>query len=45
MRVYFEKARTTVGLEKVLINDPDMIDSFDIGKGLRTQEFVSYYWI
>ncbi len=35
MRVYFEKPRTTVGW-KGLINDPDMNDSFDIEKGLRT---------
>lgn len=35
MRVYFEKPRTTVGW-KGLINDPDMDDSFDIEKGLRT---------
>ena len=34
-RVYFEKPRTTVGW-KGLINDPDMNDSFDIEKGLRT---------
>ncbi len=34
MRVYFEKPRTTTGW-KGLINDPDMNDSFDIGKGLR----------
>ncbi len=34
MRVYFEKPRTTVGW-KGLINDPDLDDSFDIGKGLR----------
>ncbi len=33
MRVYFEKPRTTVGW-KGLINDPDMDDSFHIGKGL-----------
>jgi 3-deoxy-7-phosphoheptulonate synthase len=33
MRVYFEKPRTTVGW-KGLINDPDMDDSFKIGKGL-----------
>ncbi|WP_017717821.1 3-deoxy-7-phosphoheptulonate synthase [Kamptonema formosum] len=33
MRVYFEKPRTTVGW-KGLINDPDMDDSFNIGKGL-----------
>ena len=35
MRVYFEKPRTTVGW-KGMINDPDMNDSFDIEKGLRT---------
>ncbi|TXD98040.1 3-deoxy-7-phosphoheptulonate synthase [Psychrobacter frigidicola] len=35
MRVYFEKPRTTVGW-KGMINDPDMNDSFDIQKGLRT---------
>lgn len=35
MRVYFEKPRTTVGW-KGLINDPDLNDSFDINKGLRT---------
>ncbi|MDD3762996.1 MAG: 3-deoxy-7-phosphoheptulonate synthase [Nevskiales bacterium] len=35
MRVYFEKPRTTVGW-KGLINDPDLDDSFDINKGLRT---------
>ena len=34
MRVYFEKPRTTVGW-KGLINDPDLDDSFAIGKGLR----------
>lgn len=33
MRVYFEKPRTTVGW-KGLINDPDLDDSFRIGKGL-----------
>lgn len=33
MRVYFEKPRTTTGW-KGMINDPDMNDSFDIGKGL-----------
>jgi len=32
--VYFEKPRTTVGW-KGLINDPDMDDSFHIGKGIR----------
>jgi 3-deoxy-7-phosphoheptulonate synthase len=35
MRVYFEKPRTTVGW-KGLINDPDLNDSYDITKGLRT---------
>ena len=35
MRVYFEKPRTTVGW-KGLINDPDLDDTFDINKGLRT---------
>ena len=35
MRVYFEKPRTTVGW-KGLINDPDMKDSFNIEKGLRS---------
>ena len=35
MRVYFEKPRTTVGW-KGLINDPDLNDSYDIDKGLRT---------
>ena len=35
MRVYFEKPRTTVGW-KGMINDPDMNDSFDIEKGLRS---------
>lgn len=35
MRVYFEKPRTTVGW-KGLINDPDLDDSFNINKGLRT---------
>ncbi len=34
MRVYFEKPRTTTGW-KGLINDPNMDDSFDIGKGLQ----------
>jgi len=34
MRVYFEKPRTTVGW-KGLVNDPDMDDSFHIGKGIR----------
>ncbi len=35
MRVYFEKPRTTVGW-KGLINDPDLNNSFDINRGLRT---------
>ncbi len=35
MRVYFEKPRTTVGW-KGLINDPEMDDSFQIEKGLKT---------
>ena len=35
MRVYFEKPRTTVGW-KGLINDPDMDETFDIPRGLRT---------
>lgn len=35
MRVYFEKPRTTVGW-KGLINDPNLDDSFEIDKGLRT---------
>jgi len=35
MRVYFEKPRTTVGW-KGLINDPDLDDSFNINRGLRT---------
>ncbi|MDX2226080.1 MAG: 3-deoxy-7-phosphoheptulonate synthase [Verrucomicrobiae bacterium] len=35
MRVYFEKPRTTTGW-KGLVNDPDMNDSCDIEKGLRT---------
>lgn len=33
MRTYFEKPRTTIGW-KGLINDPDMDNSFNIGKGL-----------
>ena len=32
MRVYFEKPRTTVGW-KGLINDPDLNESYQIGKG------------
>ncbi len=35
MRVYFEKPRTTIGW-KGLINDPDMDNSFQINKGLKT---------
>jgi 3-deoxy-7-phosphoheptulonate synthase len=35
MRVYFEKPRTTVGW-KGMINDPDLDNSFNINKGLRT---------
>jgi 3-deoxy-7-phosphoheptulonate synthase len=35
MRVYFEKPRTTVGW-KGLINDPNLDESFEINKGLRT---------
>ena len=35
MRVYFEKPRTTVGW-KGLINDPNMDDSFNVEKGLKT---------
>ena len=35
MRVYFEKPRTTVGW-KGLINDPDLDNSFNINKGLRS---------
>ncbi len=35
MRVYFEKPRTTVGW-KGLINDPDMDDTFQMEKGIRT---------
>ncbi|MDR2507212.1 MAG: 3-deoxy-7-phosphoheptulonate synthase, partial [Candidatus Accumulibacter sp.] len=34
MRVYFEKPRTTVGW-KGFINDPEMNDSFKIGKGME----------
>lgn len=34
MRVYFEKPRTTVGW-KGLINDPDLNNTFQIGKGLH----------
>lgn len=35
MRVYFEKPRTTVGW-KGLINDPELNNSFNINKGLKT---------
>ena len=35
MRVYFEKPRTTIGW-KGLINDPDLNESYEINKGLRT---------
>ena len=35
MRVYFEKPRTTVGW-KGLINDPNLDDSFEMNKGLRS---------
>ena len=35
MRVYFEKPRTTVGW-KGLINDPNLDNSFDINRGLRS---------
>lgn len=35
MRVYFEKPRTTVGW-KGLINDPNLNNSFNINRGLRT---------
>jgi 3-deoxy-7-phosphoheptulonate synthase len=42
MRVYFEKPRTTVGW-KGLINDPDMDDSFQVEKGIRTaRELLQY---
>src|SRR5210317_522858 len=34
MRVYFEKPRTTVG-RKGLINDPDLNESYQIGKGIE----------
>jgi 3-deoxy-7-phosphoheptulonate synthase len=34
MRVYFEKPRTATGW-KGYVNDPDMDDSFHIGKGMR----------
>lgn len=35
MRVYFEKPRTTVGW-KGLINDPDLNDTYNINKGIKT---------
>jgi len=35
MRVYFEKPRTTVGW-KGMINDPNLNNSFDINRGLRS---------
>ena len=35
MRVYFEKPRTTIGW-KGLINDPELDNSFQINRGLRT---------
>lgn len=35
MRVYFEKPRTSIGW-KGLINDPDLDNSFNINKGLKT---------
>ena len=35
MRVYFEKPRTTVGW-KGLINDPNLDNSFDVNKGLKS---------
>jgi 3-deoxy-7-phosphoheptulonate synthase len=35
MRVYFEKPRTTVGW-KGFINDPNLDESYDINKGLRS---------
>ena len=34
MRVYFEKPRTTIGW-KGYINDPELVNSFNINKGLR----------
>lgn len=34
MRVYFEKPRTTTGW-KGYINDPDMDDSFNVGRGMK----------
>ncbi len=34
MRVYFEKPRTTTGW-KGFVNDPDMDDSFHVGKGME----------
>jgi 3-deoxy-7-phosphoheptulonate synthase len=40
MRVYFSKPRTTVGW-KGFINDPDLDDSFQVGKGLKkAREFL-----
>ncbi len=40
MRVYFEKPRTSVGW-KGFVNDPDLDDSFHIGKGLtRARELL-----
>jgi 3-deoxy-7-phosphoheptulonate synthase len=35
MRVYFEKPRTTVGW-KGLINDPNLDETYQINKGLKT---------
>ncbi|KXJ92528.1 hypothetical protein Micbo1qcDRAFT_182899 [Microdochium bolleyi] len=35
MRCYLEKPRTTTGWKGLLV-DPDLNDSFDVGKGLRT---------
>jgi 3-deoxy-7-phosphoheptulonate synthase len=48
MRVYFEKPRTATGW-KGFINDPDMDDSFRIGKGMRQarellRSFASMGW-
>ena len=39
MRAYFEKPRTTVGW-KGLINDPDINDTFDVVRGIRTARQV-----
>ena len=39
MRAYFEKPRTTVGW-KGLINDPDINDTFDVARGIRTARQV-----